>query len=521
MIKISKDRLYLGLIVISAFFFRIYKIGAPFLGNFAARTANYAMVATKFLQGAPFFKPTLYLVANGEPSYTFQELPIFVYIVAWFNFLFGVSIEFWSGLLSIIYTSLSIILLYLVVKRYFSRRVALIAAAGFSLSPVILVYGRGFFAEPFIILTMLLSIFSYLKYLENRAKTFYIISLISFSITLLARLQLTWYLFFIIWFIDYSFKQDRPLFNRRIISYLFLGSIGPILWYAYTFYAASIYSNVIYSIHHQINTRAFPSPLLLSYEFYKRVFDYMVRLAFNPFGFLILLYGLSNKLSQRKEFLFYIWTGFVFLTYLIIPQKVLDQIYYFTVAIVPLSVFFAIGLDKLIKKRVLQKVFSKKRWILAMLVALYLLASFRYYINPAFKVPEHDRNTLKIAKAVQEVTDKKDRVILAGGSTALLYYCQRDGMSFSFTQKELNKYLSQRLTDSIDKEDVQEKSEAAKNLISWLTYLIKNEGADYFVCPDTHLDAFEKDKQFYDYMFKNYELVFDDETCMIFKLNKL
>jgi len=519
MIKISKDRLYLGLIVISAFFFRIYKVGAPFLGNFAARTAGYAMVANKFLQGAPFFKPTIYVVVNGKPSYVFQELPIFVYIVAWFNRLLGVSIEFWSGILSIVYTCFSIVLLYLVIKRYFSRRIALIAAAGFSLSPVILVYGRGFFAEPFVILTMLLSIFSYLKYLENRAKTFYILSLISFSITLLARLQLTWYLFFLIWFIDYSFKQDRPLFNRRILSYLFLGSIGPILWYGYTFYAASIYSNVIYSIQHQMNARAFPSPLLLSFEFYKRVFYYLVKLAFNPFGFLILLYGFSNRLCQRRELLFYIWPGLVFLTYLIIPQKVSDQIYYFTVAIVPLSLFFAIGLDKLIKNRRVEKVIQN-RWILAILIPLYLLASFRYYINPAFKVPEHDKNTLKIAKAVQKVTDKKDRIILAGGSTPLLYYCQRDGISFSFTEKGLGSYLSQRLTDSIDREDMKEKSEAAKNLINWLTYLIENEGADYFVCHDTHLDAFKKDKQFYEYMFKNYELVFDDEACMIFKLSK-
>src|SRR5687768_12861301 len=144
------------IIILLAFWVRLYKIDAPLADWHSWRQADTASVARHFYQHG--FNPFIpkYDDMSGvaeEPipnpnRYRFVEFPIYnslVYLTYLING--GVDIKY-ARLVSILFSLGSIVFLYLIAKRYFGLTVGLLSAIVFAFLPFNIYYSRVVLPEP-------------------------------------------------------------------------------------------------------------------------------------------------------------------------------------------------------------------------------------------------------------------------------------------------------------------------------------------------------------------------------------
>lgn len=172
---------------------------------------------------------------------TIDQQPIFFYLTDIFYNLFGVNL-FGARFLALLFGYiLSIPLIFLIARRLYDTKIAIVSAFIFTFSPLYLKVITGVPDESMVFFS-LLSIYFFIKTIEDNKK-FIILSTISLSIAILlkpvALLLIGIYILFLLYL---SFKNKAKISNKNNIKLFFISiiilflMITPILTYNYLFY---------------------------------------------------------------------------------------------------------------------------------------------------------------------------------------------------------------------------------------------------------------------------------------------
>lgn len=519
-----KQNLALIFIVAGGICFRLLGFKQPFLGNFSSYQTLWAMMA-RFMAREHFLdllNVKLNVLMAGKPSLHLLAYPVSAFVAAIPYAIFGGSLELWGRLQAVFFSILTVAVLYFFVKKIFTKTIALAAAFIYAFSPVSVIYGQSFMDEACSVFLVVLALYMLYNDYERSSPWRFLISAFAASFAVLCRIH-TLYLLIpaaYIFYLSYGrlfFLRPKPILYVLIVLFI------PFLWYGYTLYATLCYDNVYTNMFVQmLYTKGRQLTYFLSFNFYKTLFDYVSGIDFTPLGFVALIIGIvamAGRPQHERGFL-YAWLGAVMLLFLILPQKVTDHNFY-TLHLIPVgSVFAALSFSELLTLK-FWGVQRTKILLCIGAIGIFLLLSFRYTLHPLTVILPENKEVLKAAKEIQRITGKDDRIVAARGTAGdLLYYCDRNGWSFSLVNKGDNtsKWFIINRWDKLSDAECKRRNEAAKDPVSYLEYL-RGEGARYFVV--SYPPEFLALKTFSSYMDGHYrQLSPEPERYLIFDLGE-
>lgn len=212
----NKYKLALLLIILLAVFFRFYAITRADVLTDEASVSFRSIGYFDWLATPYQTTPLEWLSTRPWWTYiSFHDHPAFGFLLQHFQFkITGVSLlamRFWPAL----YGILSVYLLYLIVRKLFNKKTALLSAMLLAISSLHIWVSRLAIQESIVILFSLLAIWLFLKALENK-KYFYLLGLVTglaLAIKLTAIILWPIFLFYILFFRRDIFRQKELYFS--------------------------------------------------------------------------------------------------------------------------------------------------------------------------------------------------------------------------------------------------------------------------------------------------------------------
>ena len=139
----------------------------------------------------------------------FGRSPLLLYMIGAITKVTGPDI-FYGRLVSVLSSSLSSVLIYVIARRYFSHGVAITSGLLYALSPFTVRYGYVAVTEPVSLLFVLAAILFFLNGIENDLKKYFFISGIALSCAVLVRRSSAIYLGALpLFYLAFSFRKER------------------------------------------------------------------------------------------------------------------------------------------------------------------------------------------------------------------------------------------------------------------------------------------------------------------------
>jgi len=232
----DKTKLYLLIIVIFGFILRLIAANNLMVG---ADDSHFATHAINFL-------------GSGKLETYDQSAPLWFSLTDFFYKIFGVN-QIGSRFASILFGSLSIILIFLFTREFFGKKAGLIAAFLLAISPF---HIKNTLAEidVMVMFFVLFGVFLFYKFLKEDKKRFLVLSSVMFGLALMSKIYALLFLpglFIFGFYINY--KRYGKIINKKIIKNLVLFSIIvfifviPVLTHNYLLYKDKGISDFMFS----------------------------------------------------------------------------------------------------------------------------------------------------------------------------------------------------------------------------------------------------------------------------------
>lgn len=230
---------WLIVIILIAFFARLYKIESPIADWHSWRQADTAAVSRNFYkEGYTPFIPKYddmtgvtedpRVIPNINPNrYRFVEFPIYNSLVYYFYLLNGGVDEKLARLVNILFSLGSIIFIYLLSKKYFGAATALLSSFLFALLPFNIYFSRVILPEPSLVFFSLGMLYFVDRWIKENTWSLYWLSFIFIMSAFLTKPYAAFYLLPLI--ITYYKMEQRwwPVPRRYFL--LFIPAILPFI----------------------------------------------------------------------------------------------------------------------------------------------------------------------------------------------------------------------------------------------------------------------------------------------------
>ncbi len=420
----------LFLILISAFLVRLYRFDSPIADWHSWRQSDTSSVSRNFVQnGFDVLHPKFDDLSNvpsgldNPNGYRFVEFPIYNLVQAGLSSLSdSLTLEQWGRIVTIFSQLLSIVFLYLLVKKYAGNTAAIFAAFFFAFLPYNIYFGRTILPDPTMVAASLGGIYFFDKWTENNSKfkiQNYLLFFLSIVFTSSALLLKPYALFFTLPIIYLSFKSFNLKFLFKWQLWLFVVlTLAPLLLWRYwmqQFPEGIPQSNWLFN---EGNIR-------FKGSFFHWIFgDRIGRLILGYFGLPLLFFGLIRK-REAKEGLFFISFLFSSLLYLIVMARGNVQHDYYQILIIPsIAIFLGLGCEFVFKAA---NFFNK--WTSYTILLICILFSFMFgwfFVRDFFNI--NNPSIISAGKAVDNLTEKDAKIIANyNGDTSFLYQTKRKG----------------------------------------------------------------------------------------------
>ena len=424
----KNEILFLLFILVGAFAVRLYHFSWPIADWHSWRQTDTSAVSRNFVQNGfdvlhPKFEDlssSVSLIDNPQ-GYRFVEFPFYNILQAGlFETFQKFTIEEWGRLVTISFSLISIIFLYLLVKKYTSVRVGLFAAFFYAFIPYNIYYGRAILPDSLMLASFLAAIYFFSQYLDNEYKKnlYYFLGIISLAIAFLIKPYVAFYILPFAYLI-YS-KYGIKGFMRLDMWLFFLLSILPFgLWRMWmSQYPAGIPRNNWLWNGTGIRFR----PAFFQWIFAERI----AKLILGYWGLIFVILGLVIK-PLKKE-------GWLFLTFIISSLMYLFtfatgnvQHDYYQMLIIPtLAIFFAKGFDGILRLGK-EGVLNYKIGLISSITAIIFMLAFGWFAIRDYYSIQHP-NIIAAGRAVDQLVPEDAKVIAPyGGDTTFLYFTNRQG----------------------------------------------------------------------------------------------
>ena len=375
-------------IIAASFIVRLYKINRPVADWHSWRQTDTAAVARNFAKNKInllFPQSDSFLINNekGLPNpnrYFINEFPFYNAIVALLYKQFGINTAL-ARLVSVFFASLGNLFLYLIVRKLFDLKTAIVASLFYALNPYNIFYGSTIMPDPTFVSLSIISLYLALIWTETK-KWFWTISLtITFSLAMLVK--------------PYAIFMSLPIFYWVIINWR-----SKIIsnWQTYFVFIVSYLPLLLWRYHiHNHPEGAFASTWLLNGDnirftgsfFRWIIFDRLNRLIFATGAFVLFVFGILKSYQSKNGSLIFVWLISVALYITIFAKGNVTHDYYQMPIVAPGSILVALGFfgiinySKDIKLKLLNIVVALSLFILSFAFGWFEVRGYFNINNPA------------------------------------------------------------------------------------------------------------------------------------------
>ncbi len=474
-------------ILLLALLLRLYHIDFPVGGWHDWRQADTAAMARNFYEnGFNLFYPQIDWGGNSS-GLVESEFPIYPFVVSILYQLFGVN-DIWGRILSVLFSLTTIYGLYLLTKKYLSKKAALWATFIYAIIPSNIYFGRAFMPESAMLMCSVLGIYWFALWLESSRTRDFILAVAFVSLAALLKIPAL-YLGLPLLFLARLRFQSNTFKTKTLWLFALLVLVPVVAWY-YHAHQLFLQYGLSFGIWGFGTDKWGNFDIILTSQFYNRIlFQSIAERHLTYAGFLIFFFGLFLKRKSSEEKLFDYWLLAILIYFLIVAKGNQAHDYYQLPFILPAVAYIGKVFDKYVQTDSIRHLFRTKPLIHALLalclIVILTLSYLRYDLFMNY-YETYDASLFRLASAVQSSTKKNDLVVAVSESNPIvLYRCNRKGWNSS--PEELN------LTFLNDK-----KNKGAKFLIGethffnrknrqgildiiFSNYTLVEKGADYFI----------------------------------------
>ena len=192
---VSNEYFLLFIILIGAFFVRLYKIDNPIADWHSWRQADTASVTRVYLEeGVNVLVPRYHDLSGIQSGwmnthgYRFVEFPFFnLAHLTLYKAYPVLNLEIWGRLTAVIFTLFSTTLVFLLGKRFISKWGGLLAAFFFAFIPYNIYFTRVILPDPLAVTLALLGLWLFTKFIDNERNIFLYSSALVFAMSLMVK----------------------------------------------------------------------------------------------------------------------------------------------------------------------------------------------------------------------------------------------------------------------------------------------------------------------------------------------
>jgi len=344
----NREFILLGSVIVSGFLLRFRYLTSGLVESHSYRQADVAMIASNFYRnGFDIFHPQIDW-AGSFPGYIGMEFPLVPYLMALMYALFGEHL-FLGRLLSIGFFALSTAFFYLLVRSYFTIRIALFSMVFFVFSPLSIFFSRTLISDNAMLCFSIGAIYLFSQWTKTVKTRYFIISLIVTMLALLVKIPaafiglpiayLAWYKY------GWSFLKMTRLWIFGLIVF-----IPSLLWYAHAFNLSRNYFPF-----HMVAERRWlwysGLEIFLDLTYLKIVFARLTVFLLTPIGLLMAIAGSILTVRNKPATYVFHWWAVGFLVFFIIGFPGQRHEYYHLQLLPVVSLFAALFCDELMKSR--------------------------------------------------------------------------------------------------------------------------------------------------------------------------
>ncbi len=428
------------LIILIIFIFAVVHlpgITTPPIDEHNWRQTDTASVARNFqYESANIFMPRVDI--RGQfTGITGMELPVYNYSLFIFNAVF--DYQHWHGrLLTLIFGCIGLAYFYGLIKRRYSKSLALFSATVLAFMPLYFLFSKNIQPDILMLTIMLVSIYYAQRYSEKYQDKYFYLSLLLLSLTTLIKIP---GLFAVIPIILIVGKQGIiNIFKPKKIIYILLILVLPVVaWYAWSDHLSKTYGMGNYFYGDLSLAKSLS--LALNKSFWRTIADYIIPLPYVAV-YLLAFIGLIISIA-KKNFLPIVWF-MAFATFLgLFAIKSYYHNYYALPIVPPLALMVGIALEWI------YLAIKKYNKAVAVLFVVCLLASLGIFIVKNVGLLYSNKVSVRypeLGLIIDKCTTKDDLIIVNGNvNPAMLYFSNRKGWSLKpsmINEPEINNYRS-------------------------------------------------------------------------------
>lgn len=423
-----KQYILLAAILALSLTLRWYKVDNPIADWHSWRQADTASVSREYVKhGIDLLRPHFQDLSSfpsridNPEGYRMVEFPIYnaIHATVADNFAFW-NLDKWGRVLSILYSLISIVTVYLLTTLLTNTSTGLLAALFMGILPFNIYYSRVILPDPLMIMLTLLSVYFFVLFTTKNSKKTFLLSAISLSLAILVKPYALFFTLPIIWLSLQKWKLSL-LKNRHTYLYLLI-AIGPfLLWRSWiTQFPAGIPTTGWLYNHDGIRLR----PAWWRWIFYERYSN----LILGGFGLLPFLVGIITKINKNENYVFHLWLLGCFAYLVIFSGGNVTHDYYQAITIPVIAIFMAKGV------RFLTTPNKALIWpitpILTITVVSLSLFFSWYQIKGYYQI--NNWSIVETGQVADRLLPEDAKVIAPyNGDTAFLYQINRTGWPIS------------------------------------------------------------------------------------------
>lgn len=416
------EYILLAIIILGAFVVRLYKIDSPIADWHSWRQADTASVSRLYAErGIDLLHPQYHDISsvptgyNNPRGWRFVEFPLYNAIHAIvYNSYPSWSLERWGRIISVIFSLVSVLMMYLVGRRFLGPSGGLLSAAFFAFLPFNIYFSRVILPEPFALSTALISLWFFVLWIDNNRFWQLFFSSLFFTLALLLK-PYTIFLGIPMVYLVWEKFRFRTFFYPRLWIFISLALMPLFVWRAFM-------NNFLEGIPHWLwafnGDEIRFKPAWWWWIFDQRIGQLMLG------GFALVPFALGF-LYRSKIFPFFVQSVFAgqFLYFSLIATANVRHDYYQTFA-VPSVAFLLAGGTLFLWNIKVGEILVRRLLVLAVVCA-GLVFSF-YQVREFYKINHPEIIT---AGSAADRILPKDALVIApyNGDTAFLYQTKRQG----------------------------------------------------------------------------------------------
>lgn len=471
------------LIIVVSIYLKLIKYNNPYIGLHGWNEAHWASLGRS--------------VANGHilPTREFGEVdwavpPIYSWMLGLFFILFGVS-ESSSRILNIIFSTITLCLLYLVCRETYDTKTALLAFFFASITPLCVYFGRNTGLESPMMFFAMSGLLSFIRWKKLHIKKYLFLAAVLFGIGIATRYLLLVILAPLLIAQGINFLKSK---NYKDFFFFYIITCAPFVsWIIFVALNGGLNEITNYAAIPSIIggsvSRKSPFNLLLIFQpfFYVKLFGFMLNEITIPLIILCLWGFLADSPSERNSSI-YLFSAGTFLVLLVFPLAAYIHDYYQYALAHTVAIFASVGLLSTFEK-IAKPQFKKHAAIVVICLICIASAEAIGKLNTLYSI-EDGYVSFKISTYLKQLTPPDECIIVSDGIAA--YYSER------------NAYVWLELYD--------------KYTASQVIEFLKFKRPKYIIYPRWEKDlGLITDPNLFKYIYSHYHSIADIDNALLFE----